>query len=504
MSFQGQKVLLCGWVALTSFLGSALLAGEARAETREEIAVQGVLRDGAGALESGAVSMTVSLYASPAGGAALWSESLPSVPVIGGVFTVVLGRTMAMGDALFSDRGSLYLGVAIDGGAELTRQPLTATGFARHAGVAGRVGEVTTEVADRLIGGACPTGQYLIEIGADGSLVCASVSGAAGGDITGVEAGDGLEGGGTTGNVALSVDLTAVQSRVLDECPAGQSIRRIFEDGTVDCEVDTDTDTNTTYSSGAGLQLTGTQFSIDVTYTQRRVTGVCPAGESIRQINADGTVACEVDTDTNTTYSSGFGLSLAGTTFAINTAQTQQRVSSTCPAGESIRQINADGTVVCEVDTDTNTTYSNGFGLSLAGTQFAINTAVTQRRVVGTCAAGTAVRWVNEDGTVHCGGLSIRRVESAWAFSAGRQFPYQTYWAYATCAVGEIPISGGGECGGGSGDVVSQVTGTYPEATYDGSSWGLRTWTVACAPSHAAAVAYTGQARAHVYCMTLN
>ena len=53
----------------------------------------------------------------------------------------------------------------------------------------------------------------------------------------------------------------------------------------------------------------------------------------------------------------------------------QRRVSSTCAAGSSIRVIGEDGTVVCEAD-DTGgsgTTYTAGSGLFLSGTQFSVS-----------------------------------------------------------------------------------------------------------------------------------
>lgn len=127
---------------------------------------------------------------------------------------------------------------------------------------------------------------------------------AGGGDITGVTAGTGLTGGGDSGTVTLNVDTSTIQSRISGTCPAGQSIRAISQSGTVTCETDDDSGGDITRViaatglSGGGISGDVT-LNVDITEIQSRVSGSCPAGQSIRVIDQDGSVTCEVDNSLN-------------------------------------------------------------------------------------------------------------------------------------------------------------------------------------------------------------
>jgi len=72
--------------------------------------------------------------------------------------------------------------------------------------------------------------------------------------------------------------------------------------------------------------------------------------------------------------------SVAGkpTTYPADPAVFQQRVTATCAAGSSIRVVNQDGSVVCEPDNAT--TYFAGSGLGLSGSTFVTDNTVVARK----------------------------------------------------------------------------------------------------------------------------
>lgn len=103
---------------------------------------------------------------------------------------------------------------------------------------------------------------------------------------------------------------------------------------------------------------------INAAQVQRRVSGACAGTQGVQSVNADGTVVCgnfAGNAGTVTSIATGAGLTggpiTANGTISvapggigaaeINPAQVQRRVGGVCSGNSYVRQINADGTVVC-------------------------------------------------------------------------------------------------------------------------------------------------------------
>lgn len=206
-----------------------------------------------------------------------------------------------------------------------------------------------------------------------------------------------------------------------------------------------DVDDVASYAAGPGLELIGSEFSVDTSMIQQRVGESCAAGNAISLINSDGSVSCQpvgsgditaVNTDAGSGLTGGassgdanLSVIFGGSGIADEAARSDHDhddeyveedepdsitssmivngtlsffdwASNGCAAGE-LPKWSGTGWA-CAADVDTNTTYEAGTGLTLGGGAFNVDTTVIQGRVLGTCGAGNAIRAVGADGAVTC------------------------------------------------------------------------------------------------------
>ena len=130
---------------ITSFLFALTLSsGALLAQVPAKMSYQGVLTDGAGAsVADGNHSLVFKLYSVSTAGSALWTETQATVNTTNGVLSVVLGSVTPINIAF---DGALWLGIAVDGGGELTpRIELTTSPYAFQAESV-TAGQVVTSV----------------------------------------------------------------------------------------------------------------------------------------------------------------------------------------------------------------------------------------------------------------------------------------------------------------------------------------------------------------------
>jgi hypothetical protein len=298
--------------------------------------------DKTGAEVTGTQQLTFKLFDAESGGTALWTEETSATAEEGLVF-VDLGATEPL-TAQVLDGRKLFLEVTLNGTAMEPRVTLGSVPYAvraTEAANAATVGGIAADQLQKRITGGCTTGNFIIGINEDGSAACApDLSGS--GDITTVTAGNGLAGGGTEGNVTLSL-VNCGQNEVLK-----------FQGAAWVCATDANAGGDITgVSVGGAGGLSGGGTSGDVALS---LLSTC-AGNQILRFNGS-TWGCSNDIDTNSggtltavTTATGSGLiaTVNGTSVAVS-------LLTSCGNNQVLKFNTGTNQWACanDVDTDTN------------------------------------------------------------------------------------------------------------------------------------------------------
>jgi hypothetical protein len=238
------------------------------AEVPQLINYQGRLTNSGGEPVDGAQLIKFKIYGSAGGDDSLWWSGFQAVDVDNGLFNYQLGAVNPLPDDIFSTGTDRWLGITVGEDPEIaTRTKITSMAYAYQAlrsdtsGYATDIADnIVTEpkiapeavgsdelqddaVVSAIIAPDAVHSYHIVDgeiqfgdIGQNGATAnqvmkwngsawaAADDETGAGGDITAVEAGDGLTGGGTTGDVSLSVATDGINSLMLadDAVTAGK------------------------------------------------------------------------------------------------------------------------------------------------------------------------------------------------------------------------------------------------------------------------------------------
>lgn len=270
------------------------------------------------------------------------------------------------------------------------------------------------------VSGACTAGSAIRTIHADGTVDCQTATGTAGGDISSVTAGTGLTGGSQSGDATLTVspsfqlpqtckngaipEWTGSSWRCgIDDVGVGGGggdIMAVFAGEGLEGGGDTGSLT-LSVATGEGIVLSSKKVSLDQAYLTQRYyerSNLQSSGDAaVHWDNLTNVPKGLADGDDNSMYRAGNGLNLKDGAFSLNFSLGQKRVSGACAAGSAIRVINTDGSVACETDdigaagTGDISAVTAGAGLTGGGTTGDVTLSIANGGILSAMISGNSV-----------------------------------------------------------------------------------------------------------------
>jgi len=195
----------------------AIASGAAFASVPSKVSFTArLVNEETGDVLTGAHRLKFELFDADTGGASVWFEGRQFEIDEDGLLFAELGETKALDSQIF-DGKALWLEVTLDDKVMEPRIALDSVPYAIRAHAATEAETVGGKSANDLqsrVTGTCTTGNFVTAVNADGTVTCAA--GATGtGDITEVLPGSGLQGGGASGSVTLGLLQSCAMNQVL-------------------------------------------------------------------------------------------------------------------------------------------------------------------------------------------------------------------------------------------------------------------------------------------------